>query len=42
MKQKSRLKKRLDIWIKKAEKHPDADSLCIEEIDIGEAQVLTG
>lgn len=41
MKQKSRLKKRLDIWIKKAEKHPDADSLYVEQIDVGEEQTRT-
>jgi len=35
---------RLDIrvgLIKKAEKHPDADSLYVEEIDVGEEQTRT-
>lgn len=35
---------RLDIWVGKiikARKHPDADSLYVEEIDVGEAQPRT-
>jgi tRNA-binding EMAP/Myf-like protein len=28
-------------FIKKAEKHPDADSLCIEKIGVGEARART-